>query len=313
MVVSEACPVVPSTEDALMASSPSNSSTEKKKTIFKKSKIVSKRPNHPPSRSPARRIITLMGIVCLICSLIVVGIVVLAVLLSETVSTSSSSEKSRNEIIYLVPRATHFNNRPRTIVIHRQNKTLSKQQFSELTELINNYNKEDDSASSLCNKSKSGSQFCSFPVSRISKDCSAQNSFGYNVKKPCVALVFQEVDGWVPVPYKNTESDQIPDQIADDYDSSLLYMTCVSKSESHEQDILLSPYQGFPLRHFPARNVSPPMVMLQILNPPIRTDILVTCRLWASNIIENTKYGIPGNITFSLWILSMLSNNSTYN
>ncbi|XP_076313386.1 uncharacterized protein LOC143226379 [Tachypleus tridentatus] len=311
MVVSEACQVVPSTEDNLMASSSSNSSTERKKTMFKRRKTISKRPKHPPAKSPALRIITLMGIVCFICSLIVIGIVVLAVLLSETISTSSSSEKFRKEIIYLVPRATYFDNRPRTIVIHRQNKTLSKQQYSELTELINNYNKENDSPSSLCNKRKSDRQFCSFPVSKISKDCSAQNSFGYDIKKLCVALVFQEIDEWVPMPYRNTESDRIPDEIANDYDSSLLYMTCVSKSKSHEQDIILSPYQGFPLVHFPARNISPPMVMLQILNPPMRTDILVTCRLWASNTIENTKYGIPGNITFSLWILSMLSNNST--
>lgn len=153
---------------------------------------------------------------------------------------------------------------------------------------------------------------CSFPLDRISDNCTAQNNFGYDTGNPCVALVFNTFTGWNPVPYNKSNPADIPPEIQHGYDfQQLVPITCNTSVISSEESnnifhVHYSPFPGFPFRYLPMRGMMgstlPPLVMIQFIGQQSMADVEVSCYLWAKNLSRNVTND-PGSIRFSFFIV----------
>ncbi|XP_013792196.1 sodium/potassium-transporting ATPase subunit beta-like [Limulus polyphemus] len=251
-----------------------------------------------PPRDPTHRILTFTGMVCLICTFIVITVVLVAVLLSQ-LTEEDKPLIGTSDIISIVPKPQDFIDRKQTILVHRHNSAFWKRQVAQLKQLLKKY--EEIYTNSTTCQGVEDLKNCPSLVDLISPNCSEKNNFAYDIGSPCVALVFKEFPELVPEPLSNTSG--IPDVLPSVYDPRLLYLTCESKHLTSDQPILFSPFQGFQLNAFHSNLESPPMVMLQFVNPPIRRDIRVICRLWAKNMKKNKREVIPSKIQFSLLII----------
>lgn len=253
-----------------------------------------------PPWNPARRIVTFVCLVSLICTAIIVAVVVAAVLLSRHIAHPSRQQQRYRRLmsdvaVDVVPKPQDLVDRTNTIVVHRKNPTAWQSQSRQLRSLLDSYAAE-GGAGSRC---EPGGR-CPFPVGLVSDNCSAADFFGYREGAPCVALVFRRAPDWTPQPLAPSDlaSPAVPDEVREGYDPGLLYVTCKSEHISRDIDIRYSPYHGFPLRFFPATR-HPPLLMLHFPNPPLRTEIWVTCRFWAKNLDQSSN----GKVTFKLLVM----------
>lgn len=253
-----------------------------------------------PPWNPARRIVTFVCLVSLICTAIIVAVVVAAVLLSRHIAHPSRQQQRYRRLmsdvaVDVVPKPQDLVDRTNTIVVHRKNPTAWQSQSRQLRSLLDSYAVE-GGAGSRC---EPGNR-CPFPVGLVSENCSEADFFGYREGAPCVALVFRRAPDWTPQPLAPSDlaSPAVPDEVREGYDPGLLYVTCKSEHISRDIDIRYSPYHGFPLRFFPASR-HPPMLMLHFPNPPLRTEIWVTCRFWAKNLDQSSN----GKVTFKLLVM----------
>ncbi|KAG8196465.1 hypothetical protein JTE90_012285 [Oedothorax gibbosus] len=277
----------------------------------------------PSTWQPARRIIAFMGLVSLVCTLLVVVIIIIAVALSRSTAGPYRDPQwpPTEGVAHLFPAPRRFVNRTPTIVVHRQNRQFWSKYVADLTALLKVYKeKQGNMATSNCDLHYApiGMASCSFPLERISDNCSAQNNFGYDTGNPCVALVFNVHSGWLPVPYNKSNPAEIPEALRANYDEHSLPVTCettavVAEGSSHEQNSSLfrvnySPFQGFPFKYLPFRGIGssglPPIVMIQfIIGSHAMADVDVSCTLWAKNLPRNSSVSDPGSIRFSFFIM----------
>ncbi|GFQ74775.1 hypothetical protein TNCT_458911, partial [Trichonephila clavata] len=271
----------------------------------------------PSTWQPARRIITFMGLVSLICTLLVVVIIIIAVALSKTAHPRSTTLKP-SELVYLVPQPRKFINRTPTIVVHRQNPRIWQKHVEDLSTLVKAYRERQGAiATSNCDLHYApiGVSSCSFPLDRISENCSAQNNFGYDTGNPCVGLVFNAFAGWNPIPYNKSNPDDVPVEIRNGYDlQQIVPITCntsvvVASGSSENASVFhvhYSPFSGFPYRYLPLRGMMgstlPPLVMIQFIGGQSMADVEVNCFLWAKNLPRNATND-PGAIRFSFFIV----------
>ncbi|XP_054720513.1 uncharacterized protein LOC129230133 [Uloborus diversus] len=265
----------------------------------------------PSSWQPARRIITFMGAVSFACTLLVVAIILVAVALSKTAQHRSPAN-GLAEIVYLVPQPRHFHNRTPTVVVHRRNPMIWKRHADDLAKLVKAYrDRQGAIATSNCDLHYApiGVSSCSFPLDRISDNCTAQNNFGYDTGNPCVALVFNTLAGWLPQPYNLSNPREIPPELLKwgEYDPNIVRITCKATVMASKEplEVQYSPFQGFPVRFLPSRGAGtslPPLVMVQFFGSKAMTDVDVTCILWAKNLPRNST-SAAGNIRFSLFIV----------
>ncbi|XP_076316578.1 putative sodium/potassium-transporting ATPase subunit beta-3 [Tachypleus tridentatus] len=250
-------------------------------------------------RDPAHRILTFTGMVCLVCTFVVIGIVIIAVLLSKLTKADEPFTKPL-DIISIVPKPQDLVDRKRTILVHRQNIILWKRQVTQLDDLLKKY-EEQYYKSSSCQIIEGKN--CSSLTELIGLNCSIKNNFGYDKGYPCVALIFTKVPEWVPKPFVNISRSNMPEKFAKKYDPKLLYLTCEREHFEDNLEIIFSPHQGFQRSQFSAISESLPLVMLQFLNLPIATDIHIICRLWAKNLKTDNQGAVPSKIQFSLLII----------
>ncbi|GIY64382.1 hypothetical protein CDAR_12381 [Caerostris darwini] len=271
----------------------------------------------PSTWQPARRIITFMGLVSLICTLLVVVIIIIAVALSKTAHPRSAALR-HSELVYLVPQPRKFINRTPTIVVHRQNPRIWQKHVEDLSTLVKAYRERQGAiATSNCDLHYApiGVSSCSFPLDRISDNCTIQNNFGYDTGNPCVALVFNAFVGWNPVPYNKSNPTEIPPEIRHGYDfQQIVPLTCntsvtVASGSSDDSNVFhvhYSPFPGFPFRYLPLRGMMgsnlPPLVMIQFIGPQTMADVEVNCFLWAKNLPRNATND-PGFVRFSFFIV----------
>ncbi|GIY03796.1 hypothetical protein CEXT_309131 [Caerostris extrusa] len=244
----------------------------------------------PSTWQPARRIITFMGLVSLICTLLVVVIIIIAVALSKTAHPRSAALR-HSELVYLVPQPRKFINRTPTIVVHRQNPRIWQKHVEDLSTLVKAYRERQGAiATSNCDLHYApiGVSSCSFPLDRISDNCTIQNNFGYDTGNPCVALVFNAFVGWNPVPYNKSIRLKFHQRSG----------TVMTSSKS-----FLSPaiHRYLPLRGMMGSNL-PPLVMIQFIGPQTMADVEVNCFLWAKNLPRNATND-PGFVRFSFFIV----------
>ncbi|GFY46688.1 hypothetical protein TNIN_148251 [Trichonephila inaurata madagascariensis] len=229
-----------------------------------------------------------MGLVSLICTLLVVVIIIIAVALSKTAHPRSTTLR-HSELVYLVPQPRKFINRTPTIVVHRQNPRIWQKHVEDLSTLVKAYRERQGAiATSNCDLHYApiGVSSCSFPLDRISENCSTQNNFGYDTGNPCVALVFNAFAGWNPIPYNKSNPDDVPVEIRHGYDlQQIVPITCntsvvVASGSSENASVFhvhYSPFSGFPFRYLPLRGMMgstlPPLVMIQFIG-------VSQCRTW---------------------------------
>lgn len=258
-----------------------------------------------PPWNPGRRILTFVCVVSVICTGIIIGIVLVAVLLSRHVAkpipgrtgTLQYAVFRYDEPVSVVPKPQNLVDRTNTIVVHRKNPAVWQSQSRQIKELLDSYR-----VSLPENGKCHPGGVCPFPVDLISQNCTASDFYGYKTGSPCVALVFRKLENWVPQPLGPEELslDNVPDEMKRDYDPGLLYVTCKSEHISRDIDIRYSPYHGFPARFFPIKAESlPPLLMLHFPNPPLRTEIWVTCRFWAKNLDQSGN----GKLTFKMLVM----------
>ncbi|XP_022252176.1 sodium/potassium-transporting ATPase subunit beta-like [Limulus polyphemus] len=250
-------------------------------------------------RDPTRRILTFTGMVCLVCTFVVIGIVIIAVLLSKLTKADKPFTKPL-DIVSIVPKPQNFVDRKRTILVHRQNIILWKRQVTQLDNLLKKYEEQYYKPPSCQIREENN---CSSLTELIGLNCSIENNFGYDKGYPCVALIFTKVPEWVPKPFVNISRSKIPQKFAKKYDPKLLYLTCEREHVEDNLQIIFSPLQGFRRSEFSAKSESLPLVMLQFFNLPIATDIHIICRLWAENLKTDNQGVVPSKIQFSLLII----------
>ncbi|KAF8786668.1 Sodium/potassium-transporting ATPase subunit like protein [Argiope bruennichi] len=241
----------------------------------------------PSTWQPARRIITFMGLVSLICTLLVVVIIIIAVALSKTAHPRTTPLR-HSELVYLVPQPRKFINRTPTIVVHRQNPRIWQKHVEDLATLVKAYRERQGAiATSNCDLHYApiGVSSCSFPLDRISDNCTLQNNFGYDTGNPCVALHGYDFQQLVPITCNTSVA---------------------SSEESNLFHVHYSPFPGFPFRYLPMRGMMgstlPPLVMIQFIGPQTMADVEVSCYLWAKNLPRNVTND-PGSIRFSFFIV----------
>ncbi|GFT12545.1 hypothetical protein TNCV_5093431 [Trichonephila clavipes] len=258
-----------------------------------------------------------MGLVSLICTLLVVVIIIIAVALSKTAHPRSTTLRP-SELVYLVPQPRKFINRTPTIVVHRQNPRIWQKHVEDLSTLVKAYRERQGAiATSNCDLHYApiGVSSCSFPLDRISENCSTQNNFGYDTGNPCVALAFNTFAGWNPIPYNKSNPDDVPVEIRHGYDlQQIVPITCntsvvVASGSSDNASVFhvhYSPFSGFPFRYLPLRGMMgstlPPLVMIQFIGGQSMSDVEVNCFLWAKNLPRNATND-PGAIRFSFFIV----------
>ncbi|KAM7293459.1 uncharacterized protein LOC8026208 [Ixodes scapularis] len=250
-----------------------------------------------PPWNPARRIVTFVCLVSLICTAIIVAVVVAAVLLSKHVMQAPRPQRYRklqfNAAVEVVPKPQNLVDRTNTIVVHRKSPAAWQSQSRQLQSLLDSYRTKGP-----CDPGGA----CSFPVGLVSENCSATDHFGYRTGAPCVALVFRKVQDWTPQPFTKEDlaSPTVPEDVRAGYDPGLLFVSCKSEHINRDIDIRYSPYHGFPVRFFPAREGRlPPLLMLHFPNPPLKTEVWVTCRFWAKNLDQTGN----GKLTFKLFVM----------
>lgn len=251
----------------------------------------------PATWQPARRIVTFMGLVSLVCTLLVVAIILIAVALSRGTVTSQSriGVGGPPELVHLIPQPRRFHNRTPTIVVHRQSPKIWRRHAEDLKALLKAY-KDRQATATNCDLHYApiGVSSCSFPLDRISENCTTQNQFGYETGNPCVALVFNTFIGWSPKPINGSD---LPVELrTPDQDPQLLRVSCNAPTF----DVRYSPYPGFPSRFLSghASNL-PPLIMVQFIGSGAPADVEVVCTLWAKNLPKNED----GRIRFSLYIV----------
>ncbi|KFM59008.1 Sodium/potassium-transporting ATPase subunit beta, partial [Stegodyphus mimosarum] len=253
-----------------------------------------------------------MGLVSFVCTLLVVAIILIAVALSTSGHPRNTTRIRPSEVVYLVPPPRKFVNRSPTIVVHKHNARIWQKHVEDLSTLMRAYrDRQGTLSTSNCDLHYApiGVSSCSFPLDKISENCTAQNNFGYDTGSPCVALVFNAFSGWTPIPYNVSNPSEIPPEVRKDYDPHLMRITCrttvVSSNSSMFVEVQYSPFPGFPLRFLPSRGMGsslPPLVMVQFLGTKPVTDVDVRCTLWAKNLPRNTTAD-EGSIRFSLYVV----------
>nr|XP_042900437.1 sodium/potassium-transporting ATPase subunit beta-like [Parasteatoda tepidariorum] len=272
----------------------------------------------PSTWQPARRIITFMGVVSFLCIALVVVIVMVAVALSGSVHPRSVNLKT-TELIYLIPQPRRFINRTPTIVVHRQNPKIWQRHVDDLSSLMQAYKEQQGSLGTHnCDlhlaPSPIGVSSCNFPLDRISENCTKKNNFGYPIGNPCVALVFNALSGWVPVPYNASNPSEIPEEVRPNFKKDIVPITCNTsvvasqgglKGDTNMFNVHYSPFPGFPYKFLNLRGRGtglPPLVIVQFLGPQIMADVEVNCQMWAKNLSPNSSEEI-GHVRFSLFIV----------
>lgn len=248
---------------------------------------------------PAKRIITFMGMVSAVCTIIVIAIVVVAALFLQ------QSSKPPSNIVYIIPTPEKSQNKPQTIVIRRKNVQSLKKQIAEMAIALKTYyDKQNASKVKSCNfaTAPSDDSLCRFPLELINRNCSINNLFGYDAGNPCIALIFHVLPKWQPVSYSIEE---VPDSLEGEYDPALVYLTC-NTDLNCGMKMDYSPFHGFPRHFFPPSthdSYLPPLVMVQFIGVPVNVEMDVRCRLWAKNIDRiSHQYPIFIEIAFNLLI-----------
>ncbi|XP_067142309.1 probable sodium/potassium-transporting ATPase subunit beta-3 [Centruroides vittatus] len=248
---------------------------------------------------PAKRIMTFMGMVSALCTIIVIAIVIVAALFLQ------QSSKPTSGIVYIIPIPEKLHNKPQTVIIRRKNVQSLKKQIAEMAIALKTYyDKQNTSEVRSCNFAMAPTHdgLCRFPLELINKNCTINNLFGYDTGNPCVALIFHVQPKWQPISYDL----EVPDTSLDgDYDPMLVYLTC-NTDFNYGMKMDYSPFHGFPRHFFPpsARDsYLPPLVMVQFIGVPINVEMDIKCRLWAKNIDRvSHQYPVFVETAFNLLI-----------
>lgn len=160
-------------------------------------------------------------------------------------------------------------------------------------------------------------KFCYFDITKINKDCSQANDFGYRKGAPCVLLKLNRIFDWIPQPFKPEDLvnfSKIPEEVRKQYLTrkivdQLIYITCQGENISDREalgPIKYYPEQGVPFRHFPYTNQPgflSPFVMIHFVRPVHNLVINIECKAWAKNIIHSdNRMERHGSVHFQLLI-----------
>lgn len=146
----------------------------------------------------------------------------------------------------------------------------------------------------------SESMACFYDIRTIDPEC-LKDDFGYAIGKPCVFIQFNNITGWTPEFYSDSDFDNIPD-IPSDLRflnrANLVYLDCKGNSPVDQENmgpIEYTPTQGFPIQYFPYTghpHYMPPFVSIRFKSPAHSIAIGITCKLYAKNL-NATDNGEP--------------------
>ncbi|PVD18406.1 hypothetical protein C0Q70_20955 [Pomacea canaliculata] len=139
-------------------------------------------------------------------------------------------------------------------------------------------------------RTKDFNKVCRFDLIELGPMCVKQLSYGYDDGMPCVLLKINKVFGWMPEEYTN---ETVPEDIKDKWSQWWMTLTCEGETAADKENIgpiSYYPANGFHFKYFPFRNQQgyrPPLVMVQFPDATPGILLMITCKVWARNIIHD--------------------------
>lgn len=154
---------------------------------------------------------------------------------------------------------------------------------------------------------------CRFDLAIFEPGCTAENSYGFAVGRPCIALSLNRLIGWNPVEYP---ADSVPEVVRRRYHKGSIAIHCDGNYEpdaEHIGNVTYLPKHGIDGKYFPYKvmnNYHQPIAMVKFENPSKNKVILVECRAYAYNIIHDSTDRL-GLVHFELLIEDNMPHNAT--
>ncbi|KAJ8729740.1 hypothetical protein PYW08_001321 [Mythimna loreyi] len=152
------------------------------------------------------------------------------------------------------------------------------------------------------------------------KDCTAADRYGFP-DNPCIFVKVNRIIGWEPKFY---DMNELPEDMPEDLvehiqklDANLQKQVWVSCEEEKANDTKLEyPWgRGMPGRFYPFNNqegYKSPLVAVRLSSPAHNLNIVIRCRAWAKNIIQNKSLKEPSGYTrFMLFVEGNSNHNDT--
>ncbi|XP_047041672.1 sodium/potassium-transporting ATPase subunit beta-1-like [Helicoverpa zea] len=152
------------------------------------------------------------------------------------------------------------------------------------------------------------------------KGCTAEDHYGFP-ENPCIFIKVNKIIGWKPEYY---DVNELPADMPEDLveyiqklDATQQQQVWVSCLEEKANDTKLEyPWgQGLPGSFYPFTNdqgYRSPLVAVRLSSPAHNLNIVIRCRAWAKNIIQNKSLKEPSGYTrFQLYVEANDSANDT--
>lgn len=146
---------------------------------------------------------------------------------------------------------------------------------------------------------------CFFDASKIKKECTPDDYYGYQDGNPCIFIQFNHVFNFTPEVYnsKDLEDVSLPERLRGSYTYTGPWIECKGNDVTDVENagaIRVIGINELPRFAFPYKghaDYMAPFIAIKLEKPKTSIAIGITCRLWARNVIYNqTESGL--NDTF---------------
>ncbi|KAH7728224.1 CRE-NKB-3 protein [Aphelenchoides avenae] len=142
-------------------------------------------------------------------------------------------------------------------------------------------------------KEGSDAQACRFDLKPFEKEgCSKANDYGFRDGQPCVIVSLNRLIGWTPVDYSDNE---VPEPVEGRYQKGSIAFTCggiYDPDKEYLGNVTYIPEEGIDGRFYPyavMENYHQPIAMVKFTSLPKNRLVMVECRAYAKNIVQDTE------------------------
>jgi len=156
------------------------------------------------------------------------------------------------------------------------------------------------------------SKWCKMELTKIHKDCTYANQFGYAKGEPCILIKLNKIFDWKPVAFKAT--DDLPKEMPDELKKKVsetsqehIWFTCEGENPADRENlgtVQYYPEQGIPVNFFPylkQKGYQSPFIFVKLDNPVSNVLINIECKAWAKNI-HPSRLDRVGTVHFEIMI-----------
>lgn len=220
-----------------------------------------------------------------------------------------------------------FNDTSTTLITFNSSNTSYITYVSQLSTVLSAYNESISATQKLCSDNNGATLDtpCYFDLSLLGDNCTQDNSFGYEIGKPCVLLKINRVFLWQPnnLTFDRLQCSTDPEQkssdcakfvefskvrpaVKSDIVPGYISVSCEGENDGDRDNInkvTFYPPGGFPAYFYPYYNqdgYKSPLVMAQFDVKQGRVS-LILCKVWTRDIIHD-QIDLQGSIHFELFV-----------